>query len=180
VIPDGQIDGWLKCVFGNSEPGQTLHHMVFAAAAEGEVTALGLPQLKVTIYAIAPTEDVDAGQFVARTIRGAIAEAQQNGTVPHFAALGIEAHSVTGNGDEVSENLGRRLAADGKLQEHPAAVEVTRLYAACRDGRRWTGEHILTGELAGTVRGPQLLTGAVGPQEAGLHARLIRAAVGLP
>jgi hypothetical protein len=182
VIPDEVIERYLGTLFGNSEPGQTLHHLLFATADKADHTALGLPRadkLKVTMYAIAPTADVDAAQFVAQTIRKAIADVRQSQTLPYFVGLGMETHAVVTDGNEVTENLARRLHADRQLQEHPAAVEVTLLYAACRDGRRWVGEHFLTGDEAGRVVGPQLCAGAVGPQESGIHKRLIRAAVGL-
>ncbi|HCU49983.1 MAG TPA: hypothetical protein DGG94_09325 [Micromonosporaceae bacterium] len=182
MIPDEVIEGYLGMLFGNSEPGQLLHHLLVATAAPADHTALGFPQtdkLKVTIYAIAPTGDVDAGQFVAKTIRTAIVEARRGETVPYFAGLAMEVHTVDDDGNEVTENLARRLGADRKLQDHPAAVEVTLLYAACRDGRRWVGEHLLTGDRAGTVVGPEMRVGAIGPQESGTHQRLVRAAVGL-
>lgn len=183
MITDEVIDGYLAIVFGHSEPGQTLHNMIFASSPAAENTALGLPgtgQLAVTIYAIAPTQEVDADKFMALTIRAAIAEAQKNRMVPYFAALGAEAHGVDDDGNEVTDNLARRLHADRQLQNHPAACEVTMLYAACRDGRRWTGKHYLTGPKAGTIIGPNLQSGPVTAKEKGIHQRLIRAAVGLP
>lgn len=182
MITDEQIGNYLACVFGSSEEGAALHNMVFACVPAAHDTPLGLPgtgQLSVTIYAIAPTEDVDTESFIARTIRGATAEARRKNVVPYFAALGVEAHGVPEDGDEVTENLARRLRADRKLQHHPRAVEVTLLYAACRDGRRWSGEHIITGPRAGTVIGPELVTGARQSWETGIHQRLLRAAVGL-
>lgn len=183
MIPDELIEGYLASLLGNSEPGQALHHLMFATAAAADLTPLGIPQtdkLKVHIYAIAPTADVDAGRFITQTIQTAIVEARQRQTLPYFAGLAIEAHTVADDGTEVTENLARRLGADRQLQDHPAAVEVTLLYAACRDGRRWIGEHILTGAEAGTIVGPELRVGAPGPQESGIHKRLVRAAVGLP
>jgi hypothetical protein len=182
VIQDEVIDGYLDNLFGSSEPGQTMHHMLFATAGAADRTALGLPTpdgLKVTYYAIAPTEEVDADQFVAQTIVAAIAEARQKDAVVYFAGLAVEGYAVIDDGTELTENLARRLQADRKLEEHPGAVEVTRLYAACRDGRRWVGEHHLTGPKAGTVSGPQVRVGALARQEGGLHQRLVRAAVGL-
>lgn len=182
MIPDDVIENYLSNLFGRSEPGQVIHHLLFATAEPADHTALGLPdpgKLKVAIYAIAPTGDVDADRFVSQTIMAAIAEAHRNKTAVHFAGLAMEAHAVKDDGTEVTGNLARRLVADRKLQEHPGAVEVTRLYAACRDGRRWTGEHILTGPKAGTISGPRLRVGALAPQESGPQQRLVRAAVDL-
>lgn len=80
----------------------------------------------------------------------------------------------------MTENRARLLHAERKLQEHPKAVEATELYAACRDGRRWIGRHILTGPMAGTVGGPLVGLGPLVDGEKRFpYQRLIRRAVGI-
>lgn len=183
MISDDVINGYLGTLLGNSDPGQVIHHLLIAAAEPADRTALGFPdpnKLGVSVYVIAPTGGVDAAdQLVAQAIRAAVVEARQNNRVIYFAGLAMEVYAVEDDGTEVTENLARRLTADRKLEEHPAAVEVTRLYAACRDGRRWTGEHFLTGPKAGTVWGPKVCVGALTARESGLHQRLVREVVGL-
>lgn len=172
---DAQIDGYLTVLFGHSEPGQTIHHLLVAA------TEPGVDRPDVSVFGILPTEDVNPEEFIAQTIAVAILEAMKAGRSIHFAGLAVEAHAVfyPDDGNEVTENLARRLHADHKLQEHPEAVEVTRLYAAARDGRRWVGEHFLTGPYAGRVSGPTVVAGRFVEVERGLHQRLVRAAVGI-
>lgn len=179
MIPQDVLDGYMSSLFGNSEPGKILHALLVAAADPGAVNALGIPDLAVYWYAIAPTAEVNPEQFIAQTIMASIVQARAKGTEVHFAGLATEAHTVVDDGTEVTENRARVLLADHRLEEHPAAVEVTRLYAACRAGRRWYGVHTLTGPKAGTVAGPYLRWGGLRPEERGLHQNLIRTAVGI-
>jgi hypothetical protein len=182
VIPEEVIDGYLGNLLGTSEPGQTIHHLLLATADPADLTALGFPEpdkLEVSIYAIAPTGDVNADRFVAQTIAAAVTETQRSGAMVYFAGLAMEVHAVIADGSEVTENLARRLQADRKLEEHPGVVEVTFLYAACRDGRRWTGRHVLTGPKAGAISGPTVRVGKLASQEDGQHQWLVRLAVGL-
>lgn len=180
TIPDDLIDTYLTGLFGRSEPGDVMHHL-YVAAAEPSRNALGLvdpDKIHGTIYAIAPDETVDVNQFIAETIMGAKIEAHKNSRTIHFAGLAMEVHkAILPEDDEVAENLARRLHADRKLAEHPTAVEVTRLYAASRDGRRWIGEHYLTGATAGTIVGPDLRVGGLANDEREPLHRLIRALV---
>lgn len=183
MIPDDLVGEYLATLFGRSEPGDRLHHLLLATAEPDGHTALGLPdpaRHRVTFYAIAPDGgDEDAELFVAKTITAAVVHAREAGATAYFAGLAMEVHAVVDDGNEVTENLARRLHADRKLAEHPSVCEMTWLYAACRDGRRWTGQHYLAGPKAGTICGPTLRTGALTPQEAGTHQWLIRLAVGM-
>jgi hypothetical protein len=182
VIPDDVIEGYLGVLLGQSTPGQALHHFLIAAADPADCTILGLPQpdkLKVSMYAIAPDSTVDPDRFVAQAMTAAVVELRQNSQVVYFTGLAMEVYGVVNDGTEVTQNLARRLIADRKLEEHPSSFEATRLYAACRDGRRWTGEHFLTGPRAGTILGPTMRVGALMAQESGLHQHVVRAAVGL-
>lgn len=182
-IPDDVIIRYLDTLLGHSKPGQTIHHMLLAATEPGSRTALGLPdpdRLKTTMFAIAPAGPEGVDEFISRTILAGIAEMHQRQAVIHFAGLAMEGWVVRGDGDEVTENRARRLHADRRLHEHAAAVEETRLYAASRDGRRWTGRHVLTGPQAGTVTGPTLHSSKLAEPEPGAPpwAHFILLAVG--
>jgi hypothetical protein len=181
VISDDTIDQYLGAVFGTSEPGAELHHLLIAAAPAGATSALGgVPELGVHMHAIAPVGDssFDANRYVLQCLTAAFIEHRTNGRRVHFAALAMEQMAVLSDGTEATENQARLLAGEHRLREHPAAVEVTVLYAACSDGRRWIGEHILTGPRAGRITGPTPRFGRLGPGESGLHHQIIRIGVG--
>lgn len=176
------VEDYLRILFGRSDPGDTIHHLLIASCPPEDRTALGGVQtdkLQLSMYAIAPVGPIDVERFIAQSIRDAIAQQRRDGLVPYFAGLAREMLHLDIEGDEVAENRARRMRADGKLQDHPDAAEVTLLYAACTDGRRWVGEHVLTGAKAGTVVGPELRNGAITAEESGLHKRLVRVAAGL-
>lgn len=182
ILPDDVVDGYLSGLLGTSDPGDTMHHLLVSSGGTAAMNAFGQPipgKLEVTIYAMAPDDSVDADGFVAKTIMAAVVDARQKNRTIYFAALAREVHVVIADGTELTENLARRLGADKKLHEHPSAVEVTQLYAVCRDGRRWAGEHYLTGPKAGTVDGPTLLQGSLRYDEHDVHRRLLRIAVGI-
>lgn len=182
MIPDDLLDGYLKGLLGESEPGDAMHRMFVVTADPAGYNALGLPEpgkLSLAVYALALDADSDADEFIGQAILAAMVEADNKGTVIHFAGLAKEIFGVPDSGDEASENLARRLQADGKLHQHPDVAEVTRLYAASRDGRRWTGQRVVTGPDAGSVSEPRPRVGRLADQEIGLHQRLIRAAVGI-
>lgn len=178
IVDDDTITGYLGHLLGRSEPGAVLHTLMVATAEPGHRSALGLVEsdkLHNSVYAIAPDDTVDADQFIAKVIMNAAIEAHTAGRVILFAGLAIEAHkALLPEDDEVSENRARRLQADRKLHEHPTAVEVTRLYAAASDGRRWVGEHYLTGPMAGTIIGPEVRVGSLANDEREPQHRLVR------
>lgn len=169
-------------LFGGSDPGDSMSHLTLVTAHRSDHTPLGFPvpdKLKSSWWALAPSGDVDANTFIARAIAMAVIDADQRDERVYLAALAVEAHTVVDDGDEVTENLARRLHPERKLHEHPRAVEATLLYAACRDGRRWTGTHLLTGPKAGAVLGPVEHVGPLVAEESMWFARLIRKAAGL-
>lgn len=176
MIPQDVIDGYLSGVFGQSEPGAALHRLL-VATAPATSGPLGIPELAVTYYAIDASGDRDPEGFIAKTIMASVVEAFEKSAVVHFAGLTMEVDSVD-TGPSEREQVDA-LLAEHRLRDHPAAIEVTRLYAACRDGRRWVGEHFLTGPRAGTVDGPHLRIGGLSPGEKGLHQNLIRRAVAI-
>jgi len=180
TIAEETLTGYINSLFGYSSPGDTLHHLLIASAAPGSLGPLGVldsDALKVTAFVIAPDESVESTErFVDKVIIAAAVEARKEGRVIHFAGLTIEAHTVQlpEDVDERVENLARRLDADGKLEEHPNAIEVTTLYAACGDGRRWVGTHYLTGPEAGRIEGPDLRVGGLAHDERRHHQRMLR------
>lgn len=142
---------------------------------------LGTPQLVTELCAIAPTYDNanTNARFTRQAIISAVAKQQQQ---PVLAVLTMEVFDVClpPGTDEVAKNQARVLHARGRLGEHQAATEVTMLYAAAADGRRWTGTHHLTGPRAGEQDGPtSQLRGTRSREDDGPMARMIRAAVGL-
>lgn len=179
TIPEDMIMQHLGMLLTSSEPGAAIHHLHVVSAPHGAFGPLGLPdetQLHSTIYAIAPTEDVDVQEFIATVIKAAAVEAHNNGAAPLFAALSQEVWTA----DPV-DGLARRLAREGQLHTHPGAAEVTIVYGASRDGRRWRGRHWLTGPKAGTTEAATLLVGRPHPHEApGItYAPLLRQLVGI-
>lgn len=74
---------------------------------------------------------------------------------------------------------GGRLHRGDRLSEHPGAFEMTKVYAACSDGRRWNIDHVVSGPRAGTMEGMTARVGPYGPDERGRRPQLIRYAVGL-
>lgn len=171
VFTDEEIDAQLRFLLEHSEPGATIHHLVIVA-----VDDQGEPH--VTLYAIAPTEEVNPEQFIIQTIALAVVKTMKDKVI-YFAALAIEGHAVFFDGDETDNNLAQNLLAGHRLEEHPRSFEVTHLYAAALDGRRWTGHRHLTGPTAGQTDGPKVHTDKLAVEEVSLFPRLIRKAVGL-
>ena len=185
TISEETIMFHLDLLLANSEPGAALHHLHVIAAPAGAVTPLGLPDpaaLAVTVYAIAVTDDVNVTveEFVAKVIATAAVEAAKKDQSILFAGLAQEAWVVVKR-DGKFDDLAMRLQSQGRLSEHPDASEVTVVYGACRDGRRWRGRRWLTGPKAGTTERADLLVGRPNPYEsqgiAGAH--LVRRLVGI-
>ncbi len=168
-------------MFGKSEPGAVMHWLIVVREGRGP---LGQPEPKTDVYAIAPVFDnaSDSEKFIASTVYGAAHDPKAVGPVV-LAVFTMELTHVTmdDGADEVSDNRARVLQASGHLEQHAKAVEVTRLYAAAADGRRWTGMHWLTGSRAGQIDGPTCHgPGSRADLDSWSFARMIRATVGLP
>jgi hypothetical protein len=180
TISEETIMKHLHWQLGQSDPGDTMHHLVVLQAPAGATGPLGTTdetQVEVFLYGIlaVPDEDITPEQLIAATIRNAGETARSAGTVVEFAALSQEAWTVRAPTAELR-------AWEGRLNEHPDMVEMTIVYGACRDGRRWRGRRHLTGPHAGVTEEAQLLIGPVHPGEShGVSAeRLIRQLVGMP
>lgn len=180
TLDDDYVLKTVAVLFGTSEPGAKLHHLVLVRE---ERTALGLPEPRLYVYAIAPTfaDARESERFTARTVLAASHDPEFP-EPPLLAALTMEMVTVPEEvqQDEAVANRARVLHAAGHLDDHPLAVEVTRLYAAAPDGRRWTGMHWLTGPQAGEVDGPTLRARGTRTEMDGWpFAKLIRHSVGL-
>jgi hypothetical protein len=179
TIPEEMIMAHLDTLLTSSEPGASMHHLHVVAAPTGAVGPLGVPdekQLAVKVYAIAPDGDVEVERFIAKVIMAAAVEASEEGAVPLFAGMSQEVWTV-----HPMDELGRRLAGQGRLHEHPDAAELTIVYGASRDGRRWRGRRWLTGPRAGTTENVDLLVGRPHPHEGYgvVGAALVRRLVGI-
>lgn len=182
-LDDADIGQWLDTLFGHSEPGAAMHHLLLAVTGPAGRDALGLPapaEIEVTICAIAPVNESarDAEDFVTRAIGAAIIDTVRKGSTIHFAGLAMENLVATGSRAEMAE--AQRTLATGGLENHPGVIEATHLYAAARDGRRWAGVHLLTGPEAGRKEGPTLHTGPLLATEHSVRRAMLRAAVRHP
>jgi hypothetical protein len=179
VIDEDRIIGHLNMLLESSEPGAELHHLhVLSAPPAGPLGVPDQSQIQATVYAIAAAVDsaAEGEAFMAKTLAAAAIEAAQAGRVVLFAALSQECWSVPPPYDDLAVELSRA----GRLQEHPNVAEKTMVYAACRDGRRWSSGRWLTGPMAGRSEDVELLVGA--PQRGegfGPACPLVRRLVGM-
>jgi hypothetical protein len=142
LIPEEMITRHINSLL-KSEPGDIMHHLHVVAAPASAIGPFGLPdpeKLHATVFAIAPDSSVDPVQFVVETIAAAHLDNIKEDRVAMFAAISQETWTA-----RASDELARRLHHEGRLSEHPDAVETTFVYAACRDGRRWRARRDLTG-----------------------------------
>ena len=161
-----------------STPGDALHQICLVAAPRTAIGPLGLAdpeQLQTTVYAIVVDDSVNPVEFITDTIGRAALACHDAGQVALFAALSQEVWMVKG-----MDELGTRLHRERRLHEHPNAQEVTMVYAACRDGRRWRAKRFLTGPEVEPTTDVRLLLGPPRPHEAfdAPWGRPLRALVG--
>jgi hypothetical protein len=187
MIPEDMIGKCLGMLSDQSEPGRTAHSLLTVAAPTGAVNLFGQPDPAAlainwaTILAVGTSgQDAQAEDFIAKAIMAAGVQSLRDGTTIYFAGLVVEGWGIPDRpADEAAAKHAQALLAELRLDEHPDAVETARLYAACRDGRRWTGERILTGPHAGRTTGPDIHVGRPGAAERGEHAALIRTLAGV-
>jgi len=166
LIPEDMITRHINSLL-KSEPGDVLHHLHVVSAPASAIGPLGLPdeeKLHVAIFSIAPDDTVDAAEFTVKTIAAAHADNDREDRVPMFAAISQETWAVKTGG--ANDELARQLRRQQRLREHPDVVEITFVYATCRDGRRWRAQRILTGPDADFSRDVELLVGHPNPGEA--------------
>lgn len=181
MIPEDRIVKCLNFLLGQAEPGAAMHHLSVISCPQGAVGPLGTvdpEQLKQTFASIAyhPVPEETCEQFVARSVMAVGIEQVRTGMTVVFAAISQEMCTV--QSPRVDE-LARRLMAQGRLSEHPDAVEATLVYGACRDGRRWQSRRWVTGPQAGKVEDAVMLVGPPTAREGSLPvAPLVRRLVG--
>lgn len=176
-ISDERIMGGLDWLLTHAEPGSVLDHLLVVSAPRAAIGPLGLvddDKAEGSVYAIGLTRDVDEEQFIAKTIVASGIDLTKRGHVILWAGLSKELVTVQNMDDHA-----RRLLAESRLEEHPRAVEVTVVYAACRDGRRWRGRRWLTGPQAGQSEDAVMLIGPPDLQEQAGQPTLVRRLVGL-
>jgi hypothetical protein len=113
------------------------------------------------------------GQFMTGAFMGIRADYRRSRKKIMFAGLALEVWCAESRDRSV-------MAHSGPVSEHPDAAEVTMVYAACRDGRRWIARRYLTGPRAGETVGPEILIGSLNPNEGwGMPTQLVWSLVGL-
>lgn len=181
-LPEDEIMKHLNHLLTSSSPGDELHHLHVIAVPADAVGPLGTAdrdKQHVSVYAIA-ADHASSGerpeQFVARTVMAAALHAAQAGQVVLFAGLTQEAWAV-----DPMDKLAVELQRKQRLDEHPNVGELTLMYAATRDGRRWRGRRWLTGPQAGQTKDIETLVGRPTDSEAwGIFAApLVRKLVGM-
>lgn len=158
AVPEEQVQAIMA---GMLEGGPSTTHALRLGVDSGGTNALGVPVLELVHVAIVPEGDrggLSVDDAIRQMINGAVAQARRLGRV-HVAAFALEAHQYTGMdadaGGPGAQRRAAELAAERRLEEHPDAQEVTLLYAACADGRRWHG--VRWHGLGGHVDGPHVL-----------------------
>lgn len=180
MIPEEMMTEHLTWLLESSEPGAALHHLHVLSAPAGPL-GIDYDKIKVLVAALAADDSEPVQQFIARAIIKIGLDVAEADEKVIFAGISQETWMIEGRGVK-SLMQARRLHAEGKsFGEHPDACEVTALYAASADGRRWRGQRWLTGPKAGTNENVTVLVGPARPAEEGpVHcASFIRAMVGL-
>lgn len=157
MIPDEDILRDVSWLLNQADPGDSLHHMFVTAAP---ANAFGLPDLENThrsVYAI--DDDGSDPGFLTKVVCAAGIDQYKNKRTVLYAAGALEMTFVD-RSEETDDGLAAKLAAEHRLSEHPQAQEITVVYAACSDGRRWTGRRYVTGPKAGQIDDAVMLVGA--------------------
>lgn len=158
MISEDRIMKHLDFHLSQSDPGDMLHHLSILRAASDAVGPLGtLDDEKVNthFWAIAAQGPGTAEDLIATAIKGALYEAIREHEMIVLAVLSQEMWVVP----EKDADYERIMAENSSLGNHPKAFEVTAMYAACADGRRWRGRRYLTGGKAGTTEDVELIVG---------------------
>ncbi len=148
--PEKMISETLDQLMLNSDVGDALAHLYVLAAGPGAITPLGaVDESKIGVdFAIITPAGVEPEAYAAAYLKRLQAEKRAAGEQVLFAGLSQEVWLVP---PEDWDEQAFRLRAQGRLGEHPKMVEVTMVYAAAADGRRWSGRRWLTGAQAGKV-----------------------------
>lgn len=171
TIPEDALNKHLNWLLESSDPDSDIHHLIVVAGAAGPFGIPDPDKLENTVYAIAwePGGDDTLPTFTKKVILAAGVDHVQRGMRIVFAGLAQHLIAVS-PGDDLS----RRLAREGRMEEHPRAGEVTMTYAACSDGRRWRGRRWLTGPKAGQTEDVTLVLGPADQYEQSPTMTLLR------
>lgn len=156
-IPEDRITKHLDFLLTSSDADSVMHHMHVIHAPAGAVGPLGTvgdDALEAAVYAIAPDGTVDAEAFVVQTVQMAAVEHARKGHVVLFAGLSQQTWAV-----DPMDALGHELLRKRRLFEHPRVADLTVVYAAARDGRRWRGKRWHSGPKAGQTDEIETLVG---------------------
>jgi hypothetical protein len=176
TISEEELMKRLDFLLNSSEAGNPVDHMLVVAGAPGPSGMVAEDAVETTVYALAYEGGDDTpDQFVSKAIVAAGVYHFRKGKKILFAGLARDFVAVQ-DGDDLS----RRLNAEGRLDEHPRAGEVTFVYAACSDGRRWRSRRWLTGPKAGQVEDVTLLVGPPDEQEQHQQPTMLRRLVAFP
>jgi hypothetical protein len=181
MIPEDMITRHLNMLLHDSKPGAQLQYLhVVSTPNDTAVGPFGIPEeskLEATIAAIVPDAPTpqDVPNWIRKACTGIYAQHAEDGKTILFAAIGQEVWTAP------ADELCRRLQATGSLSEHPEAVELTIVYGACRDGRRWRGHRYLTGPNASRTAELKMLVGPSRPDETAgiIAAPIIHRMVGI-
>lgn len=173
MIDEDRIMKELDFLLTKSEPGATISNLHVLTAPIGPLGIPDAEDLKGTFFAIVP-DSPDMGAYINRIIARAAVDFATRPETVLFAALSEEVWAVP-----EMDALAHELRAQGKLETHPAAAELTVVYAVCRDGRRWQSRRWLTGPSAGKTEDVRLLVGQPSPYEGFHGGRILRKLVGL-
>ncbi len=179
MVPEEKIKQALDYLVNSSNEGDVMQCMITVYSPMSGVGPLGIPdatKLETAVYALAPVAPVDALAWTQQQIRQAGFRHRLNGEQVLFAAISQEMYEVAA---EDFDDEARRLRAAGRLQDHPRVTEVSLVYGACADGRRWRTHRHLTGPERGASP-VELLEGGFRPnEERGRVERLVCQLVGL-
>jgi hypothetical protein len=147
----------LDFLLSSSGPGDEIQGLHIITAPRGPLGTPDESQMEVTVYAIVPDETPTATMSLVRKV---IATAAAQDVDVLFAAVRLELWTVTLAGLDARQmaEVGR-FQREERLREHPAATEITVVYAACHDGRRWGGVRHLTGPKAGQKEAVNMYVG---------------------
>lgn len=176
-IPEEEITKQLNHLLTSSDPGDSYAHLHVVAAPAAPAT--GEPDIdkrETSVYVLACDNTMDPREMYILAIAKAAVDHTERGFVVLFAAFKQELLSV----DPFDDEARRLISTGGTLEDHPNVGELTAVYAAARDGRRWSATRWVTGPNAGDTEAFTTITGTPAPHEGfGISCRAIRKIVGI-
>lgn len=166
-IPEEMIISQLGLLLDQGDADSRMHHMHVVAAKPGALGPLGLPAegaLGTSVYAMFFDQDGPGGieKWITKTIARSRFEHERRGDTILFVALSQSMWMVD---EEHFDVLARKLMHEQRLYEHPHVADVTIVYGAARDGRRWRSRRWESGPKEGTTDQVELLVGRPDPGE---------------